>query len=359
MDANLATTEPATSSEKTLPDGTRVRQFVRPSIKIGETYIKPGKDGFTLHVTPERAQGWLSNFAAMKAKGRAVKATRDHRHDVDGVLGDVVDMRIRPDGWLETVHEIRGDSAIKTAEANKDVSIEIKQDFKESDGTIYPGESIPFVTYTASPVVTGIAASTDENQNTFFLSRSMDMAFDKAKHFEAIERLRKLPKGSVTEENATDHVLDHCTRYMALETENADMVKKLALADEKAKSLANPATTAPDKKYLSLAARLGEERIQRAVETGIITTATGEALKGKFIGDRTKGEFSPIMLSMSAEDGDSVGLLDEVLTIIEKNKPVASGEATASQTLRLSREEPDAEPAKGKGKKKNPWIEAV
>jgi len=342
----------------TLADGTPVAEFRHDAIQIGQTYTRKGW-ATPLVVTEDRASHWLTTFDAMQKNGVAMVVTKDHheKKTADVVMGDMIGLE-RHGEWLQTVHQVRGQKNIEIAEACRRVSIEIEPKVTDGKGKEYQ-DCIYATAYVPRPVVSGqrIAAGLeDPADNEYHLSLEKPMAFDTAKHFEAIERLRKLPKGSVTEENATDHILDHCARYMGLETEAAAAKEKLTMALAEVDTLKKtaPRQATADKKFLSLAARVGEERLDRSPK---LSQATKDALKSELIGDRKEGKFSALMLSMEDPEGIA-DTVDRVVKIIESNNPVATGEATAKQ-LGLEvvpAKANDADPVKPEVKKENPWL---
>lgn len=328
-----------TIDAKSLPDGTPVKRFTHQAFKVGETYKKVMKNGDIeeLHGDEERVGNWLATIEKRIAKGVAIPAIDMHgkRADSRHAMGEIVDAAIT-DGWLTITNEIRGAENIRVAEANR-VSIEIEPPGKITDGSaeIYP-ECIGAVAYTPVPVVYGTRfAAALEDGAAFELGES---TMDLPKHFKAIEKMNGLPKGSVNEENATDHIAMHAEqcngtkgRYMSLEAigENETLTAglkaevaalKAKLAESKTKTLS--LETKPDTKYLYLSARTKESLIAAAVPVSV-TKATADKLREKFIGkvDAEIKEFSTLTLSLNSDEGDgSVDLLEWTLKLIKDNK---------------------------------------
>lgn len=331
-----------------LSDGTPVRRFMRYVLQVGQKYIKKGWSA-SLNITEEFASHLLAQWREMKSDGVAVKITEDHkdRTKSGNVMGDQVDF-IRQNDWLCSIHDVRGADNIKTAEANKDMSVEIEPTIKAGNGKVYHN-AIAAVTYTPVPVVFGqpIAASVTEDQTVYHLSMG-DSKMDNSGLYCSIAKLAGVDPKMVTDENAQRHVEDHSLMCRGLKA-------SLAAAEANVMKLSMSVPAAPDKKYLSLVGKLVDSELGRLVDAGSLQKSCAGEWKDFIVGTAEKP--SAILLSLNAED-DLDAAISKICKLIGQNKPVGTGEGTGGQArgLKLSRETPDGSPnPQQEGEKAKGW----
>lgn len=298
-------------------DGPTVRRYIKPIIRLG-TFVHPVK-GWKLDVTPDRMNGWANTFNKMKANEVPVKLTKNHaRNDADAVAGDVQEM-FRDGDWLKAIVEVRGDKNIDLVEANKDVSVEIDPELTDSQQNKY-GECITAVSIVQKPVVHGQTgferlAAGDETRPTYLFS-SEDPSMDKL--FAAIAKLTGTSAAGMTEDSAVAALNGVGTKLAGLETDKADLTKKLS---------AEPAKRTPDTKYLSLACR----SIESAIEgTATVLSDNGRKLLKKELSRDENGQFAGILLSAESEE-TAVETAERICKIIRENPAVSKGTKTDLQ----------------------------
>jgi hypothetical protein len=338
----------AMGERTTLADGTPVRRFKRYALKIGETYVKRGWKQ-PLRVTEDRASHWLSQWQAMKTNGVPLKITKDHenRELADSTRGDIVDIT-REGEWIAIVHDVRGEKNIEMAEANKDGSVEIEPRIVDGKGNVYR-DAIAAYSYTPIPIVNDQPIAASLADDTYHLSTGDP---EMQELLCSIASLVGVAPESITAENARKHIEDHAARCASLKLSLDDANQKLT--DAQAQVLKLSAKPETDKRFLSMQAKLAASPLTRLVDKGVLSPASRDKFAALFVGDSEKAEYSPLMLSLSAEDDGAAGLVEKVCAIIEGNAPVKPGEQTPAQ--HLNRHVPDAEKAKEE-KKPNPWFE--
>lgn len=130
-------------------DGAPIQRFRKDLIKVGQ--FKHPVEGWTLDVTADRLEIWLSAFQKMRANGVDVEITADHSDSAEAIRGYMVDAFIEDD-TLFGILEMRGGKGIELAEVVKNVSVEIEDDFVDGRGEHY-GDSIVAVAIGKKPIV--------------------------------------------------------------------------------------------------------------------------------------------------------------------------------------------------------------
>lgn len=125
------------------------QRFRKDLIRVGR-FVHP-TEGWTLDVTPDRLETWLSAFQKMRANGVDVEVTADHSDRAEAIRGYMVDAFIEDD-TLFGILEMRGEKGIELAEVVKNVSVEIEPDFTDGKGNSY-GDTITAVAIGQKPVV--------------------------------------------------------------------------------------------------------------------------------------------------------------------------------------------------------------
>jgi hypothetical protein len=201
----------------TTPEGTKARKFLRAVAKIGGKYTKPSwrgvpndgyiKDG-VLNFSADMANEVLANITAMQSDGISVKSTKNHEQwkDAKNTMGDVPELFL-DEGWLKSIHEVRGEENIRIAEANREVSMDLVKNY-QINGKTYSGWTIPAVSFVANPLAPGqtrLAASADDETAILTLQSGDDMKSvlialglstdaDEAKAVAAVEALKNKSK---------------------------------------------------------------------------------------------------------------------------------------------------------------------
>ncbi|MCH8164623.1 MAG: hypothetical protein IH889_03345 [Planctomycetes bacterium] len=130
-------------------DGAPIQRFRKDLIKVGQ--FKHPVEGWTLDVTADRLEIWLSAFQKMRANGVDVEITADHSDAAENIRGYMVDAFIEDD-TLFGILEMRGGKGIELAEVVKNVSVELEDDFVDGRGEHY-GDSIVAVAIGKKPIV--------------------------------------------------------------------------------------------------------------------------------------------------------------------------------------------------------------
>lgn len=138
-------------SAATDDQGAPIQRFHKDLIRVGR-FVHP-TEGWTIDVTVDRLETWLSAFQKMRANGVDIEVTADHSDDAEAVRGYMIDAFIEDD-TLFGVLEMRGEKGIELAEVVKNVSVEIAPDFTDGKGRHY-GDTITAVAIGQKPVVPG------------------------------------------------------------------------------------------------------------------------------------------------------------------------------------------------------------
>lgn len=327
----------------TLSDGTPVRRFMRYLLQVGQKYIRKGWDK-ALDVTEERAAHWLSMWQEMKADGKGVKITMDHRdyERAANIMGDQVDM-VRQGDWLCSIHDVRGKENIRIAEANKDVSVEIYPSVPAGNGKVYK-DAIAAITYTSIPVVHSqpIAASMADDVQILFLSNGDNSMMDSGLMC-SIASLAGVKPEEVNEANAKQHVDNHIAECKSMKASLATATAELTASKAQVLKLSNAAPEVPSKRELSLIDKLATSKFDRLVETGAASKATADGFKALLVGTIEV----PSAMMLSLHGGDEIeSTVEKVCKLIAENKPVVGAEGTKGQHFALPRITPDADAAK-------------
>lgn len=127
------------------------RRFTKDVIRTGK--FKHPITGEIIDVTPERLAHWEKTFADMKRDGWDVEVTKDHGSSADDVLGYVDNLFVDGDKLLAAL-TMSNDDGVKLAGSVKNVSVEIKPEYKKGDGKTYK-DAISRVSIVQEPVVSG------------------------------------------------------------------------------------------------------------------------------------------------------------------------------------------------------------
>lgn len=338
------------------------RRYIKPIIPLG-TFTHPRK-GWCLSVDDAQLDHWVDTFHQMKLNGDHPKLNKDHKHDADSVIGDVVDM-MRGDvsgdsftpaakgKWLGAVVSVTGKENMNLVESNKDVSPEIYSSYVNGTKNEYKN-CIRFISVVPTPVVPGqagfkIAAGIDDDiqgQTLFLGVRTMA-----AKTYHAIEELAHHvgvtcpaaqamddDAGHTAVHNVREHLIAKERRYMGIQEEKDDLAKKLTAA-----TAGKPVA---DVKYLSLGVK-GLDRDFDALK-GILSDKGVDLLRAELVGDVAKKEFSPLLMSIGDEE-KGINTVERVLKIIRENPGVARGSKSPAQDAKYLSVD---DPAAGDGKEK-------
>jgi hypothetical protein len=118
---------------------------------VAGSYVHPA-GRFSLDITRDRLDGFVSNFNRMRDNGVGVPILMDHAATAESTLGWIVDVRRDGDRLLE-LHQFLGESARDIGLRNK-VSLGIDPHFVDGKGNQY-GEAIVHSAVTPMPVVPG------------------------------------------------------------------------------------------------------------------------------------------------------------------------------------------------------------
>jgi len=141
--------------------------------------------GWTLEVTPEAIDAWITASKSMLAAGIPIRFTRDHGQGVDAVLGRVLDLW-RDGDKAHAKIEVVGAEAIGLVQRSPWVSVEIAKDFVAGNGQRY-GAAITAVSLVPDPVVTPqgdfqrIAAARSAAVPPGVTREMIDMAYDRGR----------------------------------------------------------------------------------------------------------------------------------------------------------------------------------
>jgi hypothetical protein len=151
---HLASTGGLISVDNTEPDlppavgGVPAFYYWKDAIAVGD-YIHPGRR-FSLNITRDRLDGYVTNFNRMQTNGVAVPILMDHTPTASSALGWIVSVKREGDRLLE-LHQFLGESARDIGLRNK-VSLGIDPHFVDGKGNSY-GEAIVHSAVTPVPVV--------------------------------------------------------------------------------------------------------------------------------------------------------------------------------------------------------------
>ena len=150
---HLATTGPLQPASENLPD--RVNDlpayyYWKDAIVVG-SYVHPA-GRFSLDITRDRLDGFVTNFNRMRDNGVGVPILMDHAATASSTLGWIVDVKREGDHFLE-LHQFLGEGARDIGLRNK-VSLGIDPHFVDGKGIQY-GEAIVHSAVTPVPVVPG------------------------------------------------------------------------------------------------------------------------------------------------------------------------------------------------------------
>lgn len=137
-------------------------RFVKDLIQAG-TFHPPGRERVTF--TDADIEQMMVNGRAMLSAGVNVPLAWDHEptakprtpsevaaHRAKNTLGNVADFRFSPDGRLEVLAAVDDDADGKQVLKTKFVSPGLQQNFKDGNGTVYPGWSVIHAAVTPRPV---------------------------------------------------------------------------------------------------------------------------------------------------------------------------------------------------------------
>jgi hypothetical protein len=122
--------------------------YWKDAIVVG-SYLHPA-GRFSLDITRDRLDGYVTNFLKMRDNGVGVPILMDHTATASATLGWIVDVRRDGDRLLE-LHQFLGESARDVGLRNK-VSLGIDPHFVDGKGIEY-GEAIVHSAVTPTPVV--------------------------------------------------------------------------------------------------------------------------------------------------------------------------------------------------------------
>lgn len=130
-------------------------------IPIGDTRTHPDK-GYKIHVTPERADGWIQTFGLMSERGHRVPAPPTHR-DTSKSMGQWVGFTRKANGrGGESLYGelmVIGDRTLEDVLNAGDVSILTRAGLKDDKGNEY-AEAIEHVSVTPYPALTKLGGWT-------------------------------------------------------------------------------------------------------------------------------------------------------------------------------------------------------
>lgn len=356
--------------------------FWKDGISAGR-YVHPVKK-FELEVTPQRIDGWVSNFQKMRANRVEVPIVADHEESAEKTLGYIVDVKRDGDRFME-LHQFLGEQARDTGLRNK-VSLGIDPNFTDGKGTGY-GEAIRHSAMTPVPVASDqgefvpLAASRGlgDGIDVFELAapnpsqRRSAMSIELSA--ETIERVKQLVPGIDKDDELVSKLITHLEAADAADAEElggAGAVANLSRAERASKAseqrTANRTTAqqlsraqadlvAKDQKITELSAKLPrgldpeaevallsaiEVKKGLAVQRGALSPAVADLLFSKLAKTAGKsGKVNTLGLSRAANPHGEQALALEVFDALLDNKPVATGEQSGLQLL--SRAEEDAD----------------
>jgi hypothetical protein len=353
----------------TAADGTPSQRFVKAVIPVG-TFIKrhpvTKEKIFELNVTPERQAMWVDAFHAMKRDGIPIRLmdstkkftvaydqksplTKNHAGAfmadqsarltklAENVVAETDDMFVDPaDGWLKTVHDVKGRDAIDFVKRAKFTSPEI--DPCLFDGTDKKrGEVITAISIVANPLIPGqtefqtIAASADDAER-MVLSLDIEEPPMLAL-FPIIAAMAGIDASKVTEANALATLQTVQAKVTSLEGEKDRLTKALSANDVE-----------PDPTVMALAADVAVRELEGAFSP-IVSAAGMTLLKTELVGNVDKAEYAPFILSAETPL-HAVRSLQRIAKIIKDNPAVKKGGQTQLQNVvALSREVPDEQQA--------------
>lgn len=305
------------------------KRFEKDIAHVG-TYKHP-RDGWTLNITPEKIDAWVSNFQRMKTAGVDVEVVKDHRHDAEAVVGYVTDMR-REGDRLIAVHEMVGDDAIKLAQVVRNVSPWIERNFKDGHGTAY-GESIIHSAIVQGPVIPGqepfkaIAASmrAGNPDALLFSIEGNTMPLDLAP-FKTL-----LGKPELTETELATAVRERLTAAESAKTtaENEARDMKAKVLSLEGQLTALKAKPEPDAEVLDMLADGAGDGFDALATNGNITPAIAASLKTLFVGAPKSRNAYALSGRVS---GHETSIAKQLITILKDNKPTpAAGHKTGLQ----------------------------
>lgn len=260
--------------------------------------------------------------------GNRVTLPKQHTFDPEENRGLVTKIIRKPDSQgrdsVYAVCEFVDAEAAKLA-ALADVSIYAPAVWEDGKGNVYKNP-IRHVALTNDPVLTGMEP---------FQVIAASMVPPKEKDMDMQELLAKLGIQAEPGKEA-DAIVEAFSQMAAKvkameEKQLADPPAEPNPDDEKDK---NPPQPTPPASMLSLLRENREMKLNSLVEKGAITRAVADDLKKSYVNDMA------LKLSCT-QDVDPMGF-DALLSALAKNDPVALGETTGAQTLRLSRQQGSA-----------------
>ena len=355
-------------------DGVPVQRFKRQMLRPA-TYTHP-VDGWKWEVTEKSLQKLCDDSNKLLELGHPIEATMDHGQGAAAVLGYVgklaVEDGVDPAGkackWLVAEHEYRGDEAIRIAQANRNVSIEVDE-FKDALGHKFD-EVVLASSLVQKPVVTGQAgalrkaASIRTSKGTqvpvLFLSNSGTGKRNSQKGSsmepDVMTKLLSLIEENLgitedlTEENALSVLQGYFdgkkARFFAMKSSLAKAADDLELA-------IGVAARVPELEAELEASQTERKRLSLQVDATAVAAPVAEVLAGTFESRitnlQTAGKLSPESgrkllaalvgakgarrkLSMSGTDVVVALPINEVLDIIDTNEPKKLGLQTSKQT---------------------------
>lgn len=349
----------AIGDARILSDGTPVRTFKRYVMQVGGVYKKKSWRE-PLNATDVRCSHWESQANKMLSNGVPIKITEDHkdRKVAKNCMGDLLSLQ-REGNWIAATFDVRGADNIKTAEANKDMSVEIEPRISDGAGNEYT-DAIAAITFTPIPVVHSQPIAASMADEPYLLSQ--ETAVDNGKLYSSIAKLAGVAPETVTDDTALSMLDSHAAKCTMLNTAKFSLESEVAaLKADKAglegKILKLSQDNEPDTRYLSLAARTAESLWDNAVRMGAVDVNTSTVAKAFLIGTKTgdNREFSKLALSLSCDADEAViDLNEKIIKFMTDNKPVKTGAAVGVQ--RLNREVPDADAQTAPKTIKSAWT---
>jgi len=328
----LKTEPPVCISAEIAGDAGPYRRFRKHLISIGK-YVKEDQ-GLEFTVTDAVMRHWVEAFDAMTANGVTIPMPDAHETAGQAAhnMGYVESLFIDGDKLIANVKLIGRDAL--DAAARNDVSISVPLDFVDGKGVRY-GQAIEHVAFTPEPLIPGLdpfiplAASRWRVENATMNWETLENAL-------GVEGLNDDTANDLITKAFQAQNKDTATLQASLNANEAKLKStETTLAEVQAKVQAEPEKLGPV--TLDMARKTQATQLDMLVQASKITPAVRDGLHALFIGDN--GD----RIQASAANGTH-RLFDDVISLFEKNDPVALGEKTGPQTyMKLSREEASAD----------------
>lgn len=378
-------------------NGLPCHYFWRDSARDGNWFN--ARHGYTMSVTPDVRQKWEQNFRRMKAAGDEPPVVKDHHEDADSTLGYVVDVKNDADTYRE-LHQYLGDDAKATALRNK-ISIGLDPDYIDSRKQHY-GPTIVHSAVTNRPAMPGetdavrmVASRSGGEVEIIQLSKAYPTnntpdpipagagasptpagnnrsSMHNLKYSpETMDALHKHVPGlsDANDDDKLASVAQHLKTMSDADCADAgDGTQTMSVADIHAKALENRTAwktaadeletvktsltekentiqqmsrtntvTPPDPLAMRLMSRSLDTELDAAITGGALDAATAKAVKGLLVQNG-----KPTVLAMSRASDNEDPLAFQLLSVLKANKPKFMGGQTGSQTMTMSRADPDA-----------------